>query len=275
MRRITAFLFTCFLPLVVVSQTTNQSDSLTFVQQQWSTHKIGKGIVWKSASFPSIFDSQQVINIIELDLKKNRKKLGLKALPTSRELTSKLAQEANALAAINGGFFDMRNGGAVDFIKVNNQVVNYSRSKNSRGAYFAFDNKNVIIADDSLQVVRFPNVMLAGPLLLKDNHTLVLAKNAFNDNRHPRTALGIKGNKLILITVDGRRSQSQGVSLPELTKLIRWYGCQDGMNLDGGGSTAMYIHGQPNNGIVSFPSDNQKFDHQGERKVSNIIYIAK
>lgn len=275
MRKITAFLFYCLLPLFVFSQTDKHIDSLTFAHQEWATKTIGKGIVWKTSSFPSIFGSQQIINIIEVNLKKNQKKLALKALPAGRELTSKLAKEADALAAINGGFFDMKNGGAVDFIKVNNQVINHTRSKSSRGAYFAFDKKRTIIADDSVLVASYPNVMLAGPMLIKDNSTIPLAKNAFNDNRHPRTALGIKEDILVMITIDGRRSQSQGVSLHELTNLLRWYGCQDGMNLDGGGSTTMYIYDQPHNGVVNYPSDNQKFDHEGERKVSNIIYIIK
>jgi exopolysaccharide biosynthesis protein len=45
------------------------------------------------------------------------------------------------------------------------------------------------------------------------------------------------------------------------------------MNLDGGGSTTMYIKKQSDNGVVNYPSDNKQFDHYGERKVANIIYI--
>lgn len=272
MKKITAFLFVLLFPVLAYCQ----ADSLTFVQQQWQTQKLSKGVIWKSTAFASLFNSQQIINIVEIDLKKYQKKLGMKALPNSRERTSTLAQEAQALAAINGGFFDMKNGGAVDFIKVNNQIINPTLSKSARAnAYFAFDNKRTKIVRDSATIAVYPNVMLAGPMLIEHSNILSLSKNAFNDNRHPRTAIGIKDNKLIFITVDGRRSQSQGVSLHELTDIMRWYGCQHAMNLDGGGSTAMYILGQPFQGIVNYPSDNQKFDHEGERKVSNIIYIKK
>src|SRR5690606_32557513 len=105
-------------------------------------------------------------------------------------------------------------------------------------------------------------------LLVKDGRQQQLAKNAFNDNRHPRTAIALKGNKLILCTVDGRNANSQGLNLEELSKILRWYGCHDAMNLDGGGSTTMYIKGQPDEGIVNYPSDNKQFDHLGERSVA-------
>ncbi|WP_159633576.1 phosphodiester glycosidase family protein [Sphingobacterium composti Ten et al. 2007 non Yoo et al. 2007] len=276
MKNITAFLFTSLFPILVFCQSGREKDSLAFVQQQWKTQKIAKGIVWKSASSSTIFNSNQIINILEIDLKKNQKNLGLKALSDSRELTSKLAQEANAIVAINGGFFDMKNGGAVDFIKVENQIVNHTIAKSARAnAYFAFDKKSTTISSDSSSIANLPNIMLAGPMLLAESSRSELAKNAFNDNRHPRTAIGTKNNKLILITVDGRRSESQGMNLHELTHILKWYGCENAMNLDGGGSTAMYIKSEPENGIVNYPSDNSKFDHQGERKVSNIIYLTK
>jgi exopolysaccharide biosynthesis protein len=49
--------------------------------------------------------------------------------------------------------------------------------------------------------------------------------------------------------------------------------CSDAVNLDGGGSTAMWINGKPYNGIVSMPSDNRRFDHEGERAVSDILIV--
>lgn len=276
MKNITAFLFILLFPILVFSQSSIEKDSLAFVQQQWHSKKIAKGIVWKTVSTASLFNSNQIINILEIDLKKNQKNLGLKALPNSREFTSTLAKDVQAIVAINGGFFNMKDGGAVDFIKVDNQVVNHTVAKSVRAnAYFAFDKKSSTITSDSSSIGHLPNIMLAGPMLLAQESRAALSKNAFNDNRHPRTAIGIKDKKLILITVDGRRSESQGMNLHELTNILKWYGCKDAMNLDGGGSTAMYIQGQPHNGIVNYPSDNNKFDHAGERKVSNIIYLTK
>lgn len=44
-------------------------------------------------------------------------------------------------------------------------------------------------------------------------------------------------------------------------------------NIKDGGSTTMCISGKPFNGIVNMPCDNKKFDHEGERAVSDIIII--
>jgi exopolysaccharide biosynthesis protein len=52
-------------------------------------------------------------------------------------------------------------------------------------------------------------------------------------------------------------------------------GCKDAINLDGGGSTTMYIKGQPFDGVVNYPCDNKQFDHYGERSVSNVVMILK
>lgn len=268
-------LLTFVLTIFNVDSQAQNLDSITFVNQQWQNRTLRNGIIWKKAHFENLFNSKQVINIIEIDLtKKNLKKLGLEALPKSRKKTSYLADSLHALAAINGGFFDMKNGRAVDYIKVNNKVINRTLSSSDRAnAYLAFDKKKLIITNDSSNINQYENAILSGPFLVDNNKNIALTKNAFNDNRHPRTAVAIKGNKLILFTVDGRNANAEGLNLTELADIFRWYGSQKAMNLDGGGSTAMYISSQPDNGIVNYPSDNKLFDHAGERAVSNIIYI--
>lgn len=250
-------------------------DSITFTSQQWHESIIRDGVVWKQTHFQNLYKSKQLINIIEIDLsKKNIKNLKLAALANSRKKTSQIADSLHALVAINGGFFDMKNGGATDYIKVDKKVINYSRNKYIRAnAYLAFNTKKLIITSDSIQTSTYDNVILSGPYLVNEGENLKLNKNAFNDNRHPRTAIAIKNNKLILLTVDGRNANSEGLNLTELANLFRWYGCEQAMNLDGGGSTTMYIEGQPQHGIVNYPSDNKLFDHEGERAVSNIIYL--
>ena len=269
------FLFSILLFLSHTVCAQNQ-DSITFCKADWNTKNIKKGIVWKQKNFSNLFSSHQEINIIEINLKKHIKNLNLAALDKKKQKTSVLAQEHNALLAVNGGFFDMKNGGAVDYIKVNNQIYYKSITKSARAnGFLAFDDKKITITDDSTRVKDFANAIQSGPLLILNNNKQIFPKNAFNDNRHPRTAVAIKGNTLLLITVDGRNSNAEGMNLPELSSILQWYGANNALNLDGGGSTAMYIYGQPENGIVNYPSDNKTFDHKGERSVSNIIYLKK
>lgn len=62
----------------------------------------------------------------------------------------------------------------------------------------------------------------------------------------PRTAVGItaNGKGVILLVVDGRQpGYSEGVDRHELTAMLQSFGASEGINLDGGGSSAMVIRG--------------------------------
>ncbi len=120
----------------------------------------------------------------------------------------------------------------------------------------------------------FPDVLLTGPLLLKEKHKTVLPETSLVKLRHPRTAIGARGrNRIILITVDGRTESASGMTLGELSDLMVSLKCRDAVNLDGGGSTTMWIRNEPYGGIVNMPCDNKKFDHEGARAVSDIIIV--
>jgi exopolysaccharide biosynthesis protein len=57
---------------------------------------------------------------------------------------------------------------------------------------------------------------------------------------------------------------------------MRYLGVKDALNLDGGGSTTLYVKDASENGIVNHPSDNKKFDRQGERFVVNsLLFIPR
>lgn len=61
---------------------------------------------------------------------------------------------------------------------------------------------------------------------------------AFTQNRHPRTGIGLTDdNRLLAVVVDGRFSEAHGMSTPELAELMAVLGCTSAMNLDGGGSS--------------------------------------
>ncbi|WP_246862681.1 phosphodiester glycosidase family protein [Pedobacter sp. KBS0701] len=120
------------------------------------------------------------------------------------------------------------------------------------------------------------NVLLNGPLLTLNHVDEILDTTGFNRLRHPRTCLGLKPNgKVILLTVDGRNENSSGMSLFELTKLMRWLGCTSAINFDGGGSTTLWVNGMPDGGVINYPADNKKWDHEGQRKVANVILVKK
>jgi hypothetical protein len=76
---------------------------------------------------------------------------------------------------------------------------------------------------------------------------LLDGKNVGRDkDPHPRSAVGISrdGRYLILMTIDGRQTgYSEGATTREVAEWLRRFGARDGLNLDGGGSTALVIEG--------------------------------
>jgi len=93
------------------------------------------------------------------------------------------------------------------------------------------------------------------------------ASKSFAETRHPRTAVAkLKDGKFLMITVDGRQpGVSMGMTLQELAEYILSLGATDAMNLDGGGSTTMFVDGK----VVNTPSDKE-----GERKVSDAMVVT-
>ena len=93
------------------------------------------------------------------------------------------------------------------------------------------------------------------------------AVKSFAEMRHPRTAVAkLKDGKFLMITVDGRQpGVSVGMSLQELAEYLLSLDAIDAMNLDGGGSTTMFLDGK----VVNSPSDKE-----GERKVSDAIVVT-
>ena len=75
---------------------------------------------------------------------------------------------------------------------------------------------------------------------------------------------------MIVVVVDGRSSQSQGLTIPQLSSLMKALGCVSAVNYDGGGSSTAWVKGE---GVVNFPSDNGKFDHEGERAVATVFTV--
>ena len=92
------------------------------------------------------------------------------------------------------------------------------------------------------------HIISGGPYLVKNGDIYVdmtAQKLASIGGRNPRTAIGYtRDNHLIMLTADGREGASIGLTLIELANLMKELGCVNAMNLDGGGSTVMYINGK-------------------------------
>lgn len=112
--------------------------------------------------------------------------------------------------------------------------------------------------------------LIGGHALLVDNNEVVTYTkdvNVLGGNR-ARTAAGISqdGKTVYIVSVEGRTSRSQGMSLPQLSRFMKSIGAFRAVNLDGGGSTAMVINDNGNINRVVNPEGNG-----AERRVVNGI----
>jgi exopolysaccharide biosynthesis protein len=246
---------------------------------KWTTEAVAPGITWKHAHTDALPGGQQNINILEIDTRK--RKATLVYDKDRNRPTSELSREVKALASVNAGFFDMKNGGSTAYIKVDGTVpdkdtLKWKKHPRYDGALI-ITTKGKFVIDKRTHYrtytsnKKYDDVLITGNLLMDDGKKVALDDGSFVTTKHPRTCLGIVSkNKILLVTVDGRFEQAKGMDLNELTNLMMSLGCTEAINLDGGGSTTMWIHDR---GVVNVPSDNKKFDHEGERPVSNIIAI--
>ena len=283
-----------------------QSDSLTVVGARWETKKVAPGIWLKTCWFDhNLFGANQYISILEIK-QGHRNKIDVEAEPKVLKPPSEFGREHNALAALNGNFFDTKNGGSEDYIRIDGKELNGNKLNKNHGrimhqkAAIVIDHHKLTIqrwngSDNWEQNLEGEDIMVTGPLLLKSEQRMELDTTSFFTARHPRTAVAKKGNRILFITVDGRNLKAAGMSLYELASFLKWMRVDDAVNMDGGGSTTLWIKGFEEGGVINHPSDNkkmehakeykpgmdldnlpadvQKWDHTGERKVANVLVV--
>ena len=94
-----------------------------------------------------------------------------------------------------------------------------------------------------------------------------------NKVRHPRTVVGLNrgATKMILLVVDGRKpGVALGMNCDELAAELLRLGCDDALNLDGGGSSVMAVRDPAKDEfkILNQPTDGR------ERAVANVLGIS-
>ena len=254
-------------------------NSLKLQEAGWESEEISEELTWKYGHFHDLFSSVQSITIFEIAIEDPDVFLVLPNVTSGFMKTSEAGEQVGATAAINGSFFDTKVGGSTVFFKRDGEVINptiegFNVYRENAG--FALDARGrPAIVSKPLEgwesLSGFSSVLASGPLLLQNGELVEQQQNPFNQNRHPRTAIGLTSDgRLLAVVVDGRSSEAHGMSISELAELMAALGCTSAMNLDGGGSSTAWLQNQ---GVVNYPSDNKKFDHEGERGVATVIGI--
>ena len=271
--------------LMACSQVDYSNDSLRVANAEWRVDSLD-GFTLKRYHFGEgeLFCSAQHLFVIEIP-KDSPRRLAF-AYDSVLTEVSTLAERSEAYAAINGSFFDMEFGNPVCYLRIDGA----QRGENTPGRDDSVNRKyyqyatlalqrgrpNLLIPDSnrlSEEQMKEKNIMTAGPMLLRKG-ALVPQRDdrTFVTKRHNRTALGVRPDgTTLLVVADGRfKHKAEGLSLTELERVMHWLGCTEAINLDGGGSSTMYVK---DSGVVNYPSDNNRHDHEGQRPVSNAILL--
>lgn len=188
--------------------------------------------------------------------------------------TSAIAREAGAVAAVNGGFFATGGGEAcrsVSLLKTGGRLLATNAKDRSAFGVGADGRPRFGLVPagrdwpDVTHALGGVGRLLDAGAVVPGDASLEGSGASFVTARHPRTAVGAAGDgRLLLGVVDGRSKASAGLALGDLARWLRDLGCRDAVNLDGGGSTCLWVDGL---GVVNRPSDGS------ERAVGSVLAV--
>ena len=187
--------------------------------------------------------------------------------------TSVIAEDCNAILAINGDYYGARESGYV----LRNGVLYRTDAKSGQedlviwpdGSFEIITEKSTtaksLYESGARQVLSFgPALVVNGQIVVTEDDEVGKAKAS-----NPRTAIGIiDGLHYVFVVSDGRTDASAGLSLYELAEFMQSLGTTIAYNLDGGGSSTMVFNGK----VVNNPTTSGKSIK--ERSVSDIVYIG-
>lgn len=193
------------------------------------------------------------------------------------QTTSQIAENYNAVAAINGGaFVDQSstsqwtgNGGIPSGIVMSGgEVVHNDLGEGNKTELLAIDKQGVMIVGkysiDDLKERKIQEALSFGPTLVVNGKMTPMSGDG-GWGIAPRTAIGQRQDgAIILLVIDGRGVGSLGATLKETQEIMYQLGAVNAMNLDGGKSTTLYYDGE----VRNTPSNSM-----GERAIPTAIIV--
>lgn len=189
-----------------------------------------------------------------------------------KQTTSEMAEQNNAIVAVNGDYYGARDKGYV----LRNGTLYRNIASDREALIIAQDgdlrilpekqiNAQVLTEEQPWQILSFgPGLLELGQITVDPNTEVDQATNS-----NPRTAIAcVDELHYLLVVSDGRTSRSEGLTLYELAEFLQELGARTAYNLDGGGSSTMWFNGRVVNEPVNHGSK------VSERRVSDIVYIG-
>jgi hypothetical protein len=241
----------------------------------WQQTELGLGVALRRAWLPALFGRPQCLCVLRVDRREPDVRLDL-VLTRPRALTSTVAADRGAIAAVNGGFF-LPDGSPRGLRRIDGIDVSTPESaERAHAAAVGWTADSVRFATSRADWTGWTTALEAGPQLVTDGRVLDHGERQ-RAIRHPRTALGVDGDGVVLlVTADGRTPPAAGLTFEELGHVMAALGCRSAINLDGGGSTTCWATGftaADGSHIANHPCDDRAFDAAGERAVADMLLV--
>ena len=166
----------------------------------------------------------------------------------SGDTVSEIAEDNDAIIAVNGGGFEKSNNKRTAMGGLIYQSQLYSKSDSDEELIYMTNEGKLMLAYSTAQEIYESGdvkwLLHFSPFLIVNGVSSTSSGNA--GGYHPRTAIGQRADgTIILLTIDGRGSNgSIGATLQDLVDIFEECGCINAANLDGGASTTLYAEGE-------------------------------
>ncbi len=190
-------------------------------------------------------------------------------LKTGGQKLSALAKSADAIAAVNASGFK-RNKETKALSPNGTLIIDGKLYTDKGGSIIGFNKDNVLVLtkDSASSAIEqgIVNAVSFEPFLIVNGEPSKFVKGGGYGLR-PRTAVGQRKDGIVLfVVIDGNSYGTYGIDMEDLTDIFIRYGAYNAANLDGGGSSAMYVDGK----IISHPAG---FGYTGERYLINAFIL--
>lgn len=211
--------------------------------------QIAPGVEYFSFYFDNLFGNGNQIYFLKIDLENKDNGIRLAVhqnidSPVRLQRTSDVAGQYNALAAINGTFFNINEQPHNPWYLVMMNGERVGRGSGGSGGIACNDDlESLYVGKHNREVFDKSRFVICGNPLLIDEGTMKYT-DADKDapDRHPRTFVGTTPDRyLFLVVCEGRRKECAGMNNWEMMKFLEALGCNNGFNLDGGGSSTMVV----------------------------------
>ena len=234
------------------------------------------GVEYGKASFDDLYGNSQRVSIAKYSSSSMATMLYVKE--RSSQGTSSLAAEAGATAAINGSYFNMST-------LTSTTAIWYYGSEIATTApeEFARCNGALCFKDGTFSIEpctasttaatlaswgkKYDAFVVAGPIIRRRGVSVDanIGGEGFY-GPHPRTMLGkCADGTVYMVVIEGRLDGASGFSTSNLVSLAEDLDMTDAINLDGGGSSTLWVNGA---GVVN------RLSGGSQRNVPNIVFAT-